>query len=131
MTLRAFLAVSALAFAALAPAAAATAGSATCGSPPAGWKTSPPASTQVVNTVAVRGKATVPSARHLLPTWNGASVTPDQVREYVRVTTLMKPVPTLLLVVSPSADCGEVGRLRKMIDETLDCGKGQCVELGS
>ena len=123
MVLRTLLGFSSLAIAALTPAAASAPRSATCGSPPAGWKTSQPDKTQVVNTVAIQ-KGTV-------LTWNGAPVTPKQLREYVQIIDTLKPSPTLLLIVSPSADCGRVRRLRQMIQETLECESGQCVEVSA
>lgn len=123
MVVRALLGFSLFAIATLTPAAASAPRSTTCGSPPAGWKTSQPGDTQVVNTVAIQ-KGTV-------LTWNGAPVTPKQLREYVQIIDTLKPSPTLLLIVSPSADCGGVRRLRQMIKETLGCERGQCVEVGA
>lgn len=125
MVLSTHLGFSLLALAALTPAAASTASSATCGSPPAGWKTSQPNKTEVVNTIAIQKE------KDTVLTWNGASVTPKQVREYVQITKSLQPSPTLLLIVSPSADCAEVRRLRQMIQETLRCESGQCVEIGA
>jgi hypothetical protein len=125
MVLRAHFGFSLLALAALTPAAASTGRSTICGSPPTGWKTSQPNKTQVVNTVAIRKE------KGTVLTWNGASVTPRQLREYVQITKSMNPSPTLLLIVSPSAECGEVRRLREMIQETLRCENGQCVEIGA
>lgn len=119
------LGFSLLALAALTPAAASTARSANCGSPPADWKASRPDKAQVVNTVAIsKGEGRV-------LTWNGSSVTPKQLREYFQIVKALNPSPTLVLVVSPSADCGEVRRLRQMIQETLGCNGGQCVEVGA
>ena len=101
----------------------------TCGAPPSGWKTSRPDATQVVNAVAIQGQPEGARADAPRLTWNGTSVTQEQVREYVGITKTMNPVPTLLLIVSPSADCAQVSMFRHMIDETLDCESGQCVEV--
>ena len=101
----------------------------TCGPPPSGWGTSQPDATQVVNAVALQGQPGGARADVPRVTWNGSSVTQEQVREYVGITKTMNPVPTLLLVVSPSADCAEVRMFRQMIDETLNCESGQCVEV--
>jgi len=125
MILRTRLSYSLLALAALTPAAASTARSTSCGSPSAGWKTSQPNKTQAVNTVAIQNK------KGTVLTWNGASVTAKQLREYVQITKTLRPSPTLVLIVTPSADCGEVRRLRQMIQETLRCESGQCVEVGA
>jgi len=54
---------------------------------------------------------------------------PQQVREYVELTKTIPPVPTLLLVVSPAADCAEINMFRQMVNEILDCELGQCVEV--
>lgn len=119
------LGFSLLALAAVTPAAASTARSSTCGSTPVEWKAARPPKAQVVNTVAIsQGEGPV-------LTWNGSSVTPKQLQEYVQIVRVLKPSPTLVLVVSPSADCGEVRRLRQMIQETLKCDSGQCVEVGA
>ena len=126
MTLRSLLGLPVLAICTLAPAAPLAAGQAPCGSPPFGWETTQPDSTRVFNTVGVHGKGD-----NVRLSWNGAAVTPEQVREYVELTKELKPVPTLLLTVAPSAECGEVRRLRQMIDKTLACENGQCVERGS
>ena len=101
----------------------------TCGSPPTGWETLRPDRSQVVNTIILHQKASHPHPRVFLPTWNGAPVTPEQVREYVRLTVQMKPTPTLLLVVSPFADCEQVALFRQIIDETLNCETDQCIEV--
>ena len=102
---------------------------ATCGAPPSGWKTSRSDATQVVNALAIQGQPGGARAEAPRLTWNGSSVTQEQVREYVGITKTMNPVPTLLLIVSPSADCAQVSLFRRMIDETLDCESGQCVEI--
>ena len=94
---------------------------ATCGGAPSGWKTSRPHG-QVINTLAIDDAKPA--------TWNGSPVTREQVRQYVGLTKELNPVPTLLLVVSPAADCAEVRTFRQMIDTTLDCKAGQCVEVG-
>ena len=101
----------------------------TCGAPPSGWKTFRPDATQVVNAVAIQGQHEGARADAPRLTWNGTSVTREQVREYVGITKTMNPVPTLLLIVSPSADCAQVSMFRNMIGDTLDCETGQCVEV--
>jgi hypothetical protein len=64
------------------------------------------------------------------PSWNGSPVTPEQVREYVSVTTQMTPPgPVFLLTVSPNADCTEVEQYRHMVKEILGCSAGECVEV--
>jgi hypothetical protein len=63
-------------------------------------------------------------------TWNGAVVTPDQVREYTSLTRQVAPIPTLLLVVTYGVDCATVSEYRRTIDDSLDCGTtGVCVEV--
>lgn len=126
MTLRSLLGLPVLAICTLAPAAPLKPGQATCGSPPSGWQTTQSDSTRVFNTVGVHGEGD-----RVRLSWNGAPVTPEQVREYVKITKELNPSPTLILSVAPSAECGEVRRLRQMIDQTLACEDGQCVERGS
>ena len=111
------------------PAVSSAALSNSCAAPPAGWTTSRPDKSQVVNTIVIHDKAPSPMTRSSLPTWNGAAVTAGQIHEYVGVTKQMNPVPTLLLVVSPHADCEQVKGVRKIVDDALDCGTDQCVEV--
>ena len=119
------LGFSLLALAAFTPTAASTARATTCSSPPAKWKASRPNKSVVVNTVSVsQGAGPV-------LTWNGSSVTRKQLREYFQIIEALNPSPKLVLVISPSADCGEVRKLRQMIQETLRCDSGQCVEVGA
>ncbi len=47
------------------------------------------------------------------------SVTEANVREYLSVTTQMKPIPVFELVVSPGADCREVDIYRNMAKQIL------------
>ena len=101
----------------------------TCGPVPAGWITSRPDRSQIVNTIVIYDKAPGPMTRSNPPTWNGGSVNAGQLHEYVGITKQMRPVPTLLLVVSPKADCAEVQFVRKLVDDALDCGRDQCVEV--
>ena len=124
MILRKLLGISTLALAA----SASTALAGTCGAPPSGWKTSRPDATQVVNVLAIHRQPEGARADAPNLTWNGSPVTQEQVREYVGITRTMNPAPTLLLIVSPSSDCAQVNVLRHMIDETLNCESGQCVE---
>ena len=64
------------------------------------------------------------------PSWNGSPVTPEQVREYVSVTTQMTPPgPVFLLAVSPHADCTEVEQYRHVVQDILACSAGECVEV--
>ncbi len=125
--LRTLAGISTFAFAA----SASPAVSATCGAPLSGWKTARPAAAQVVNTVSLLGHSRGANAHATHLTWNGSSASPEQVRVYLGLVRLMNPVPTLVLVVSPSVDCAEVSAFRQMIDETLDCETGQCVEVSS
>ena len=108
---------------------AAPPGAQACANPPSGWITSRPDKSQVVNTIVIYDKVRGPRVRSSLPTWNGSAVTAGQLHEYVGITKLMKPVPTLLLIVSPRADCEEVRFVRKIVDDALDCGTDQCVEV--
>ena len=126
MILRSFVSLPVFAIITLAIATPSIAGQATCGSTPPGWTATQPDSMRALNTVAVHGDSDSESL-----TWNGAPATHEQIRQYVEITKMLKPVPTLLLSVSPSADCDEVRRLRRMIDQTLTCENGQCVERGS
>ena len=100
-----------------------------CAGPPSGWVTSRPDKSQVVNTIVIYDKVSGPMARSSLPTWNGSVVTAGQLHEYVGITKQMRPVPTLLLIVSPRADCEEVRFVRKIVDDAMDCGTDQCVEV--
>ena len=100
-----------------------------CAGPPSGWVTSRPDKSQVVNTIVIYDKVSGPMARSSLPTWNGSNVHAGQLREYVTITKQMTPVPTLLLIVSPHADCEEVQFVRKLVGNVLDCGTDQCVEV--
>lgn len=102
---------------------------ASCAAPSAGWMTSRPDKSEVVNTIVIHNKAPGPMVRSSLPTWNGAVVNAGQIHEYVSITKQMNPVPTLLLVVSPHADCEEVKVVRKIVDDALDCGTDRCVEV--
>ena len=68
-------------------------------------------------------------SRSSLPTWNGGTISAGQLHQYVSITKQMKPVPTLLLIVSPNADCEEVQFVRHLVDGILDCGTDQCVEV--
>ena len=70
-----------------------------CGPPLAGWKTFRGDKTNAVNTL-VLSPANEGMTRPAGVTWNGAVVTPDQVREYTSLTAQMAPIPTLLLVVT-------------------------------
>jgi hypothetical protein len=100
-----------------------------CGPPPAGWKTFRADRTKAVNTL-VLGPAYEGMTRPAEATWNGAVVTPDEVREYTGLTRQMSPIPTLLLVVTYETDCAIVSKYRRMIEETLDCETtGVCVEV--
>ena len=96
-----------------------------CGPPLQGWATSRDQS-RIVNTLTLH-----PSIGGTLPaTWNGTPVQPEHVREYLNLfPSMRKPAPTLLLVVSPQADCSQVQMYRKMVEDVLDCGGGQCVEV--
>lgn len=126
MTLRSRSGISVLAFCTMAPAAPLTAGHVACGSPPPGWETSQQDGTRAFNTITVHG-----GSDSLRLSWNGAPVTRKQVREYLEIAKALRPVPTLVLSVEPAAECSEVRRLRQMIDRTLKCENGQCVERGS
>jgi len=106
---------------AAAPASAAPA-IATCGGPGDGWKTTRSDPGLQVNLVVLNDSGTQ-------PTWNGITVTEQQVRQYVGITAQMKPVPVFVLVVSPHADCGEASAYRKMASELLNCEQGKCVEV--
>jgi hypothetical protein len=121
--LQSFLAIS------LTVLAASPALSATCGPPPFGWGTTRPDATIIKNTVTIPARSGPARAVQASPTWNGSPVTPQQVREYVELTKSIPPVPTLLLVVSPAADCAEINMFRQMVNEILDCELGQCVEV--
>ena len=95
-----------------------------CGPPLQGWATQRDQS-RIVNTFTLH-----PSIGGTLPaTWNGTPVQPEHVREYLNLFPGMKPAPTLLLVVSPQADCSQVRLYRQMVEDVLDCGGGQCVEV--
>lgn len=100
-----------------------------CAAPPTGWITSRQDSSQVVNTIVIYDKTPGPMSRASLPTWNGSTVNAAQLHQYVGITKRMNPVPTLLLVVSPRADCEEVQFVRQIVDGILDCGTDQCVEV--
>ena len=100
-----------------------------CGPPLAGWKTFRGDKTNAVNTL-VLNPANEGMTRPAGATWNGAVVSPDQVREYTSLTTQVSPIPTLLLVVTYGTDCAIVSKYRRIIEETLDCQTtGVCVEV--
>lgn len=100
-----------------------------CPASPAGWSASRPDKSEVVNTIVIHAKAPGLMTRASLPTWNGGVVNAGQLQQYVSITKQMNPVPTLLLVVSPHADCDEVKFVRKIVDDALDCGTDRCVEV--
>jgi len=100
-----------------------------CGPPLAGWKTVRADRTKAANTL-VLSPAHEAMTRPAGATWNGAVVTPDEVREYTSLTSQMLPIPTLLLVVTYGTDCAIVSKYRRMIDEALNCETtGVCVEV--
>jgi len=100
-----------------------------CGPPLAGWKTVRADRTTAANTL-VLSPAHDGMTRPAGATWNGAVVSPDQVREYTSLTTQVSPIPTLLLVVTYGTDCAIVSKYRRIIEETLDCQTtGVCVEV--
>jgi len=100
-----------------------------CGPPLAGWTTLRADRTKAVNTL-VLSPAYERMTRPAGATWNGAVVTPDQVREYTKLTTQMTPTPTLLLVVTYGTDCSIVSKYRRLIETTVNCEKtGVCVEV--
>ena len=69
-------------------------------------------------------------ARSAAASWNGAVVTPGQVREYTTLASQLAPIPTFLLVVTYGTDCAAVSEYRRVIDESLDCeSSGVCVEV--
>lgn len=106
-----------------------TIGTPNCGPPLQEWTTTRTDRAKAVNTLVIHGKKPFSVIGRSSVTWNGASVTSEQVRKYVGVTKAMSPVPSLLLVVSPGADCTEVQLYRQIIDDALDCGSDQCVEV--
>ena len=100
-----------------------------CGPPLSGWKTFRTDKTNAVNTL-VLSPANEGMTRPAGATWNGSGITPDEVRKYISLTTQMRPIPTLLLVVTYDTDCAIVSKYRRLIDETLDCETtGVCVEV--
>jgi hypothetical protein len=100
-----------------------------CGPPLAGWKTVRADRTNAANTL-VLSPAHEGMRRPAGATWNGAVVTPDQVREYTSLTSQVLPIPTLLLVVTYGTDCAIVSKYRRMIDEILNCETTDvCVEV--
>jgi hypothetical protein len=103
--------------------AAATPAAQTCGPPAAGWEHSRGDRVSPVNTVVLYDHG------HHRPTWNGATVTTDQIREYLGVTTQMSPQPVFVQIISPNADCHEVDAYRRMASEVLKCGSHPCVEV--
>lgn len=107
--------VPAIAFAAPAPQ--------TCGPRSAGWKQARGDRVSPVNTVVLYDHGNHP------PTWNGAAVSTENIRQYLGVTAQMSPQPIFVLIVSPNADCREVDALRRMASEVLKCGSHQCVEV--
>lgn len=107
--------VPAIAFAAPAPQ--------TCGPRSAGWKQARGDRVSPVNTVVLYDHGNHP------PTWNGAAVSTENIRQYLGVTAQMSPQPIFVLIVSPNADCREVDALRRMASEALKCGSHQCVEV--
>ena len=100
-----------------------------CGPPLAGWKTVRSDKENAVNTL-VLGPASASMVRPAEATWNGAVVTPEQVREYTSLAAQFMPIPTLLLVVTYGTDCDVVSDYRRTIDQNLDCDRtGVCVEV--
>jgi hypothetical protein len=94
----------------------------TCGPRLHGWDQSRVDSAQQVNTVILYDR------HHHSPTWNGAPVNADQVRQYLEVTKQMSPQPIFVLIISPNADCHEVDTYRRMASDILKCAPGRCVE---
>lgn len=100
-----------------------------CGPPLPGWKAFRSDKTSVANTL-VLGPAHEGMTRPAQATWNGAVVSPREVSEYTALTTQMRPIPTLLLVVTYGTDCAIVSKYRQLIDKSVDCGTtGACVEV--
>lgn len=93
-----------------------------CGPLKAGWQASRSDPDVPVNVVVLfeSGKP---------PFWNGTAVTDRQVQEYLGITAKMTPIPVLVLVVSPRADCRQVQTYRSMASRILPCGQGKCVEI--
>lgn len=101
---------------------AAAQGARTCGVLAPGWAATRSDRARAVNSLAIDGSQDK-------PTWNGAPVTPDDVREYLNLTSQMSPQPVFVLVVGPHADCSEVAVYRRMATDILKCGNGLCVEI--
>jgi hypothetical protein len=102
-----------------------------CGPPLSGWKAFRADRTRPANTL-VLSPANERMTRPAGATWNGAVVTPNEVREYTSLTTQLGPprITTLVLVVTHGTDCAIVSKYRRMIDEILDCETtGVCVEV--
>jgi len=101
-----------------------------CGPPLSGWKTFRADRTSATNTL-VLSPANEGMTRPAGVTWNGAVVTLKEVGKYTSLTKQLRPIPTLLLVVTSGTDCAIVSKYRRMIDKTLDCKTtGVCVEVG-
>src|ERR1041385_774548 len=77
----------------------------TCGPIARGWVQTRADRSRPANSLSIDGSLD-------RPTWNGAPVTPGEVRQYLSVTARMSPRPVFLLIVGPHADCGEVAAYR-------------------
>jgi len=97
-------------------------GPSTCGAIASGWVQTRIDRSTPVNSLAIDGFQDK-------PTWNGTPVTPDEVRQYLTVTSQMSPQPVFVLIVGPHADCSEVAVYRRMASNILKCGHGLCVEI--
>jgi hypothetical protein len=93
-----------------------------CSEPLAHWRT--PGKdwpSLIANRVGVAQQGTL--------TWNGASVTPEQLRRYLQIVPTMNPPPPVVLTVDPQADCRAVADVRHEIDTSLNCAEtGICGE---
>jgi len=60
--------------------------------------------------------------------WNGASVSREQLQEYLSIVPTLNPAPATVLKVDPAADCARVTAVREEMDQSLQCRQGGCAE---
>lgn len=83
-------------------------------------KTAAEGATQPTNTVQLDGNSLL---------WNGEETSEATIQEYLRITKKMNPQPLLILSYSAHTPRKRVHRIRLLIDETIQCKPGKCLEI--
>ena len=93
-----------------------------CGGTPSGWS----AQGSEYGELMVHNSLRVERGRF---TWNGATVSSATIQMYLAQMKSLHPSVSLQVVFDRNAGCGLVNRVRRVVDQTLHCGRGQrCIE---